>query len=159
MMLSVRWRDVSFCSDDDRPVAQARGGADGREEGRERGYYHLHRQLDDTLFLHFLLTDRLFFYLTQKSQKSQKFYVLRTLLLSRRNERNKGNFRFTLYAQPVPKALSVISVNFCVPYILCAQPVPEALSFISFISAGLKILCAACAEGTFCDFREFLCDL
>ena len=38
MMLSVRWRDVSFCSDDDRPVAQARGGADGREEGRERGY-------------------------------------------------------------------------------------------------------------------------
>ena len=38
MMLSVRWRDVSFCSDDDRPVAQARGGADGRQEGRERGY-------------------------------------------------------------------------------------------------------------------------
>ena len=43
---------VSFCSDDDRPVAQARGGADGRQEGRERGYYHLHRQLDDALFLH-----------------------------------------------------------------------------------------------------------
>ena len=39
-------------SDDDRPVAQARGGADGRQEGRERGYYHLHRQLDDTLLLH-----------------------------------------------------------------------------------------------------------
>ena len=38
MMLSVRWRDVSFCSDDDRPVAQARGGADGRQEGRECGY-------------------------------------------------------------------------------------------------------------------------
>ena len=34
----------------------------------------------------------------------------------------------------------------------CAQPVPEALSVISFISAGLEILCAACAEGTFCDF-------
>ena len=51
-MLSVRWRDVSFCSDDDRPVAQARGGADGRQEGRERGYYHLHRQLDDALLLH-----------------------------------------------------------------------------------------------------------
>ena len=48
-------------SDDDRPVAQARGSADGRQEGRERGYYHLHRQLDDTLLLHFLLTDRLFF--------------------------------------------------------------------------------------------------
>ena len=43
---------VSFRSDDDRPVAHARGGADGRQEGRERGYYHLHRQLDDALFLH-----------------------------------------------------------------------------------------------------------
>ena len=43
---------VSFRSDDDRPLAHARGGADGRQEGRERGYYHLHRQLDDTLFLH-----------------------------------------------------------------------------------------------------------
>ena len=71
----------------------------------------------------------------------------------------KEIFRFACCAQPVPEALSVISVNFCVPYILCAQPVPEALSFISFISAGLKILCAACAGGTFCDFREFLCDL
>ena len=39
-------------SDDDRPVAQARRGADGRQEGRERGYYHLHRQLDDALLLH-----------------------------------------------------------------------------------------------------------
>ena len=48
-------------SDDDRPVAQARRGADGRQNGRERGYYHLHRQLDDALLLHFLLTDRLFF--------------------------------------------------------------------------------------------------
>ena len=42
-----------------------------------------------------------------------------------------------------------------------AQPVPEALSVISFISAGqknsaeLKIQCAACAEGTFCDFSDF----
>ena len=43
---------VSFCSDYDRPVAQARGGADGRQEGRERGYYHLHRKLDDALLLH-----------------------------------------------------------------------------------------------------------
>ena len=34
----------------------------------------------------------------------------------------------------------------------CAQPVPKALSVISFISAGLEILCAACAGGTFCDF-------
>ena len=84
-------------------------------------------------------------------KKSHKFFVLRTLqshtdhtdltdfLLSRRNERNKGNFRFTLYAQPVPEALSVIS----------------------FISAGLEILCAACAEGTFFYFLYltfvFLC--
>ena len=40
-------------------------------------------------------------------------------------------------------------------FALCAQPVLEALSFISFISAGLEILCAACAGGTFCDFRDF----
>ena len=39
-------------SDDDRPVAQARSSADGRQEGRERGYYHLHRQLDDALLFH-----------------------------------------------------------------------------------------------------------
>ena len=37
-------------------------------------------------------------------------------------------------------------------FALCAQPVPEALSVISFISAGLEILCAVCAGGTFCDF-------
>ena len=43
---------VYSCSDDDRPVAHARGSADGRQEGRERGYYHLHRQLDDALLLH-----------------------------------------------------------------------------------------------------------
>ena len=36
----------------ERSVAHARGGADGRQEGCERGYYHLHRQLDDLLFLH-----------------------------------------------------------------------------------------------------------
>ena len=40
-------------------------------------------------------------------------------------------------------------------FALCAQPVPKALSVISFISAGLEILCAACAGGTFCDFRDF----
>ena len=28
----------------------------------------------------------------------------------------KEIFRFALYAQPVPKALSVISVNFCVTF-------------------------------------------
>ena len=39
-------------SEYDRPVAHTTCGADGRQEGRERGYYHLHRQLDDTLLLH-----------------------------------------------------------------------------------------------------------
>ena len=34
------------------PLAHARGGANGREECCERGYYHLHRQLNDALFLH-----------------------------------------------------------------------------------------------------------
>ena len=56
------------------------------------------------------------------SQKSQKFsFVLRTLLLScsffncpAEIKEIKEIFRFALYAQPVPKALSVISVNFCV---------------------------------------------
>ena len=29
------------------PVAHAARGRDGRQEGREHGYYHLHRHLDD----------------------------------------------------------------------------------------------------------------
>ena len=33
-------------------MTHARGGADGRQECCERGYYHLHRQLDDALLLH-----------------------------------------------------------------------------------------------------------
>ena len=32
--------------------AEARGGRDGREEGRERGYYNLHHKLNDTTFFH-----------------------------------------------------------------------------------------------------------
>ena len=78
-------------SDDDRPVAQARGSADGRQEGRERGYYHLHRQLDDALLLHFLLTDRLFLShteiteITEIFRPSDSFIVLKFFLLSRRN--------------------------------------------------------------------------
>ena len=109
------------------------------------------------------------FNLTQKSQKSQKYsssglyncpaepmeqreqnHVLHGLCRVATEEDEsqmkeiKEIFLFALCAQPVPKALSVISVNFCVPSILCAQPVPEALSFISFISAGLKNLCDLC---------------
>ena len=34
------------------PVAHTTRRADRRQECRERGYYHLHRQLDDTLLLH-----------------------------------------------------------------------------------------------------------
>ena len=51
------------------------------------------------------------------SQKSQKFFVLRTLLLScsffncpAEIKEIKEIFRFACCAQPVPKALSVISV-------------------------------------------------
>ena len=32
------------------PVAHAARGRDGRQEGRERGYYYLHRNLNETLF-------------------------------------------------------------------------------------------------------------
>ena len=39
----------------DRAVAHARGGSQGREEGRERGYYHLHRKLDDAFLGHGLV--------------------------------------------------------------------------------------------------------
>jgi len=36
----------------DGPVSHATGGCDGRQEGCERGYYHLHRNLNETLLLH-----------------------------------------------------------------------------------------------------------
>ena len=32
--------------------AEARGGRDGREEGRERGYYNLHHKLQNTFLVH-----------------------------------------------------------------------------------------------------------
>ena len=34
----------------ERAVAHTTRGRDGRQEGRERGYYHLHRNLNDTFF-------------------------------------------------------------------------------------------------------------
>ena len=40
-----------LCSADGAPAHATRGG-DGRQEGRERGYYHLHRNLNNTLFPH-----------------------------------------------------------------------------------------------------------
>ena len=33
----------------ERTVAHAARGGDGRQEGRERGYYYLHRNLNDPL--------------------------------------------------------------------------------------------------------------
>ena len=32
-----------------RPISHATRGRDGRQEGRERGYYNLHRNLNETL--------------------------------------------------------------------------------------------------------------
>jgi hypothetical protein len=40
----------------ERAVAHATGGAQCRQEGCERGYYHLHRQLNDPLLLHTLIS-------------------------------------------------------------------------------------------------------
>ena len=34
----------------DRPLSHATRGRDGRQEGRKRGYYYLHRHLNDPLF-------------------------------------------------------------------------------------------------------------
>ena len=47
-------RLTSSCSECDWAVAHTAGGTDGREEGCERGYYDLHRYLDDPLLLHTL---------------------------------------------------------------------------------------------------------
>ena len=33
-------------------MPRATGSRDGRQEGRECGYYHLHRHLNKVLFLH-----------------------------------------------------------------------------------------------------------
>ena len=44
----------SFTLHLERSSAHARGCAKCRQECCERGYYHLHRQLNDPLFLHFL---------------------------------------------------------------------------------------------------------
>ena len=90
-----------------------------------------------------------------------EIFVLRTLQSHTDIHRNHRNFSsFGLFYCPVvfycPAEIKEIKEIFRFAY--CAQPVPKALSVISFISAGLEILCAACAEGTFCDFREFLCE-
>ena len=50
-----------------RSATHATRGRDGRQEGRERGYYNLHRNLNETL-LH--LTES-FIFVTQISQISQ----------------------------------------------------------------------------------------
>ncbi len=48
-------------SEYDRPVPHARSGRDGRQEGRECSYYHLHCYLNNTLF-HFLINSFLILY-------------------------------------------------------------------------------------------------
>ena len=86
---------VSFRSDDDRPVAHARGGADGRQEGRERGYYHLHRQLDDTLLFHGV---RFFFF-----RRMRRSAEGRLLPEGRKNE--EGDYSVVRWCggQPLPR--------------------------------------------------------
>ena len=49
----------------ERAATHAAGCSQCRQECRECGYYHLHRQLDDPLLLHNLL---LIFFVTQISQ-------------------------------------------------------------------------------------------
>jgi len=36
----------------ERPITHTARRCDGREEGGERGYYYLHRNLNETLLLH-----------------------------------------------------------------------------------------------------------
>ena len=130
-----------------------------------------------TLLGHTDFTDLTDFYVPQS------FCCPAEFLLSRRNKGNHRNYdrppdslrshRFHgSHRFLCPAEFFVVPQSFCCPaeikeikevfrFALCAQPVPEALSVISFISAGqknsaeLKIQCAACAEGTFCDFSDF----
>ena len=44
--------DIELCSESDRSVSHTRGRGNGREEGCESGYYHLHRYLNNTIRLH-----------------------------------------------------------------------------------------------------------
>ena len=44
--------DHDFVSEIDRAVTHARGGGQGGQEGGERGYYHLHRKLNEALLSH-----------------------------------------------------------------------------------------------------------
>ena len=61
-------------------VAHATRGRDGRQEGRERGYYNLHRNLNNSL-LH--LTES-FIFVTQISQISQIICCKQLFLFSGR---------------------------------------------------------------------------
>ncbi len=42
-------------------MPHATGSGDGGQEGCERGYYHLHHKLDNTLFVHRLLSSLFLF--------------------------------------------------------------------------------------------------
>ena len=54
----------------ERSVAHAARGGDGRQEGRECGYYHLHRNLNESLFHSVLL-----FIVTQIFTDLHRFYI------------------------------------------------------------------------------------
>ena len=47
-------RSDGFCSERDGAVTHATRSGDGRQEGRERGYCHLHRNLNQSRLLHTL---------------------------------------------------------------------------------------------------------
>ena len=44
--------DIELCSESDRSMSHTTRGCDGRQEGCESGYYHLHRYLNNTIRLH-----------------------------------------------------------------------------------------------------------
>ena len=59
--------------------------------------------------------------ITEILRPSDSFIVLKFFYCPAEMKEIKEIFRFTLYAQPVPEALSVISVNFCVPFSRCRR--------------------------------------
>ena len=44
--------DIELCSESDRSMSHTTRSCDGRQEGCESGYYHLHRYLNNTIRLH-----------------------------------------------------------------------------------------------------------
>ena len=57
--------------DPDGALPHATGRSDRRQKCRERGYYHLHRQLNDPLLLHLLNS---FLVLSHRSHRSHRYF-------------------------------------------------------------------------------------